>query len=87
METSAPIFTLERVTMKIQKSDVGRFCQVVWDDIGAEDGILIAYDKDDNGYRDCTVFTLTGKIRTVERAMINKLGSYVMAKDNKWKGK
>jgi hypothetical protein len=35
-------------TVNVKKSDIGRFCRVVFDDVGAEDGVITRVDGNDD---------------------------------------
>jgi hypothetical protein len=59
--------------MKIKKSDVGRYCRIIWEDVGAEDGILIEINTE---YKNYKVFTSRSGIVCVDRDMISELGIY-----------
>lgn len=68
--------------LRVKRSDIrpGRWVRVMWDDIGARDGIVI--EKTDNG-RSCRVyFPFDTRSQSVECDQIVKVGSSLRAKDS-----
>lgn len=64
--------------MKVKKSDVGRFCRVVYDDVDADDGVIVNVNGDCIEYLSLRDHKLTDN----NGAPVVKLGKAVMAKDS-----
>ena len=66
--------------MRVKKSDIGRFVRVNFDDVGAEDGIIV--DVGDKGDYVQYLSLKNKKITDNNGAPIIALGKYVDAKDS-----
>ena len=64
--------------MKVKKSDVGRFCRVVYEDVGADDGIIVNVNGDCVEYLSLRDHKLTDN----NGAPIIALGNSVMARNS-----
>ena len=64
--------------VKIKKSDLGKVCKVVWDDIGTQDGIYVG--KNGCGYHQVFQFS-DRQLATICKDQIVWLGKHILAKD------
>lgn len=64
--------------MQVKPKHIGRFVRVQYDDVGADDGILLSVDR-----TYLTYFSLqSGKVTTNNGAPVIAIGKYVNAKES-----